>query len=903
MNNYHAQDVSQVLDALSVRSGLGLSAAEVEERRSAHGRNELPAERGSSGWKLFARQFTNAMALLLLAAAAISAALHEYADAVVILLAVMLHAAIGFAQEWRAERALEKLKAMVVPESTVVREGRLHRLPSAELVPGDVIVVEEGDRIPADARLFDCRDLFVDESSLTGESSSVAKGTASVSADAAVADRTNMVWLGTSVSSGEARAVVTATGAATEFGRLAASLTSIKRTQTPLERQVATLGRQLGVAALVAVLVIFVLGWHAGEPMVGMFIFAISLIVAVVPEGLPAVIAVALAVGVQRMARRRAIMRRVKSVDTLGAVNVICTDKTGTLTENRMTVREVALLRHSVKVSGDGWSSVGELSVGDRYIVPGELPELEKLIEAVAVTAKASLEYRGETPVVVGDPTEGALVVLANKAGLNRERLLEELTPVAELPFNSVRKCRAVIRERINLHGERKRYLFVTGAFEVVRDHSSSVESEGEQEPMTDEVRRAFEGHNAALASRALRVLAVGRREVPPDQVTVSDADLHDLTLLGLVGMIDPPRSHVAEALAKCRTAGIRVIMATGDQKATAVAIARELGLLKPGDDEDLCVFTDKDIAGLDDAAFSAAVDRAVILARVTPATKLRLVTCLQSQGKTVAMTGDGVNDAPALKQADVGVAMGIVGTDVSREVADVILSDDNFVSIVSAVEEGRVVFRNVKATTAYLFMTNLGEIAVILGSVLLGLPLPLLTTQVLWMNIVTDGAPVLALAVERDSSGLLSSPPRARRAPLLSPGVLAVSFLTAAVMTVGTLGLFLVFLPRGEAEARTVAFTSMSLFQLWNALNLRSERRSLFSMSVKSNPAVYAAVALSLVFQVLAVQWSPLSGALKTVPLHAYDWLMLILVTSSVILVAEVWKLGRRRLEREAVA
>jgi Ca2+-transporting ATPase len=895
MNGYHAQEAAQVMTDLKVLPGLGLSAEEAAERQTQYGRNELPHDGRASWWRLLAHQFQNALIGLLLLAGGISLYLRSFADATAIFLAIVLHGAIGFAQEYRAERALEKLKAMIVPESTVLRGGHLHRMPSAQLVPGDLIVLEAGDHVPADARLYDSHDLTASEASLTGESEPVLKSLSPVAVDAGVGDRTDMVWLGTTVAAGEARAVVTAIGAATEFGRLASSLSAIKRTESPLELQVARLGRQLGLAGLAAVVIISVLGLAGGQPLLELFIFAISLTVAVVPEGLPAVIAVALAIGVQRMAKRRAVMRRVRAVDTLGAVDVICTDKTGTLTENRMTVREVALLHRRLQVAGDGWSSEGEVSLDGRHVDLADLPEFNWLAQAVAVTAKASLELRNGEPVVIGDPTEGALVVLAAKAGVRREHLLEELAPIAELPFSAERRCRAVIREHVTLRGEKKRYLFVVGAFGVLRDRATAVMTDGELESFDEAARRLFEAHNAELAARALRVLAVGWREVPPDQASLTDGDLHGLTMLGLVGMIDPPRAHVKEALAQCRTAGIRVIMATGDQKATAVAIARELGLLKPDDDVDRCVFTEKEVVGLDEAAFAAVVDRAVILARVTPATKLRLVKCLQAQGKTVAVTGDGVNDAPALKQADIGVAMGVVGTDVSREVADMVLTDDNFVSIVSAIEEGRLVFRNVKLTTAYLFMTNLGEIAVILGAVLLGLPLPLLPTQVLWMNIVTDGAPVLALAAERNHHGVLKEPPRPRHASLLSHDSLIMSLLVAGVMTVGSLTLYLLYLPLDEAKARTLAFTAMSLFQLWNVLNLRSERRSIFSMSVSSNPAVYLAVALSFIFQILAVSWAPMRSLLKTTPLSAGEWLAVILVTSSVFIVVELWKLYRR--------
>lgn len=895
-NLYFSMTVEETTAAMESDAQRGLDAVAVAERLKRYGRNELGTEKRRSWFMVALRQFRSGLTYILLVATVLAWYVGEKADAIGILLAVLIDAVAGFIQESRAEEAISKLKEMVVPECSVIRDGRLHRLPSAEVVPGDLLVLEEGDNIVADGRLIEAHDLRVVEAALTGESLPVTKSTAPVPADTALPDRVDMAWMGTAVIGGSARVLVTATGKHTAFGRIAASLAAIEHPPTPLEIQVSRLGRTLAVAAVGIVSVIFCLGLLIGEPLFKLFLFSVSMTVSVIPEGLPAVLAVVLALGVQRMARRHAVVRRLKSVDTLGAVNVICTDKTGTLTENRMTVREIALFNHRLLVTGDGLNPEGEIRLDGRSVRPADILELDWLVRSAGLVPKAVLEYRDGQPALVGDPTEGAMVVLAAKTGFG-ERQVSQFPQLDEIPFNSERKYRAVLREHQDLQGGRHRYLLAVGAFDALRDRAETVMVDGEELPFDDPRRTVLTAHSDEMAGRALRVLAVAMREVPLGQANIGDVDVRGLAMMGLVGMIDPPRRGVAESLASCRRAGIRVVMITGDHRLTALAVAREIGLVGEKDDATGRVFVEKEVAAMDDATFNRVVREALVFARVTPQTKLRIVEALEAQGQTVAMTGDGVNDAPALKRASVGVAMGMTGTDASREVADMVLADDNFVSIVNAVEEGRIIFRNVRQTTAYLVMTNFAEAVTVTTAILLGFPLPLVPAQILWMNLVTDGFPDVALATERSPEGVLDEPPRPRRASLLPRETLALAVIAAVFMTVGTLSIFASYLATdGLDKARTVAFTAMCVFQLWNVFNLRSERRSIFELGFASNPIVLAAVVVSLAIQVIAVYLPAMNQILRTVPLSLGDWLLVLLVTSSVFWAVEGYKAALRR-------
>ncbi|MEY4744719.1 MAG: calcium-transporting ATPase [Candidatus Parcubacteria bacterium] len=895
MEPFHAQSAAAAVAALDSDAERGLSSAVAAARLRERGPNELPPEKKPSLVLLFLKQFASGLTYVLFAAAAISFFAGEVNDGLGILIAVLIDAVIGFAQERRAERAVEKLKDLVVKEASVVRDGIVHRVPAREIVPGDVIVLSEGDRIAADARLLESRDLQTDEASLTGESVEVRKSVDPVPADALLGDRRDMAWMGTSVVGGSGLALVVETGPRTAFGRIAVSLAAIKRERTPLETRLDRLGRETGLFAVCLALAVALLGYARGFSLVDMFFFSVALTVSVIPEGLPAVLAIVLAIGVQRMARRKAIVRHVPSVETLGAADVICTDKTGTLTENKMTVREIAVSGRSVSVSGEGWEPVGDFHVDSRRVRPAELPDLDLLLKAVVLCNRASFERRDGRIAVVGDPTEGALVAVAAKAGIERRDLEKEYSLVDELPFSSRRKYRAVLEQHVDLDGRRSRAAFVVGAFEVLASRSAEVVSGGRRQPFDAVARSEFEAANAAMAGRAMRVLAVAAKRLPSDQESLAESDVAGLDFVGLVGMIDPPRQGVAKAIARCRAAGIRVIMVTGDQKATAMAIGREIGIVDGADGNG--VYTETEVAGFDGRAFARALADASVFARVSPETKLRIVEGLQAAGHVVAMTGDGVNDAPALKKASIGVAMGVNGTDVSREAANMVLADDNFVTIVGAVEEGRIAYRNIKQTAAYLFMTNFGEAVTIIACLFLGLPLPLLPAQILWMNLVTDGLPDVALATESASDDVLSEPPRRKDAPIITRSVLLLSAITASCMCAGTVAVYVWAMRRGDADyARTIAFTAMALFQLWNVFNMRSLKESLATLGLFSNMTVFWAVAASFGLQLAVLYVPALQSVFRTVPLGPVEWSVLVLLSFSIVPVVEAYKwLGRK--------
>jgi len=895
MADIHAQKIETVLKTFQTDPEHGLSSVEASGRLAKYGRNELPTEKKRSALRLFFRQFHSGLTYILFAAALLSLYVGQVKDALGIFIVVLIDVIFSFVQERRAEDAIAKLKDLVVQESSVVRDGDVHKVAAGDLVPGDIVILREGDRIAADARLVSCKDLRTNESSLTGESLPVVKAPGTLAEAALTPERGNMVWAGTAVVAGSGRAVVVETGVRTAFGHIAVSLGAIRRLRAPFESRIDRLGWELGVLSLVLAGVVLALGWWRGFDLSQMFFFTIAMAVSVIPEGLPSVLAVVLAIGVQRMAKRKAIVRHVPSVETLGIADVICTDKTGTLTENKMTAREIVLAEHDISVSGEGWEPKGDFRAGGRHLLPLEIPEASLLLKAAAVCNGASLERRDGRADIVGDPTEGALAVLAAKAGLDKHRLEGEFREIDEMPFNSERRYRAALEAQTGLDGRTSGVVFVIGAYEALAAASDKVMVKGRTVRLDAALQDRFRAANERLGSRAMRILAVAAKTVPVGKSSIGEADITDLTLLGLVGMIDPPRIGVPEAVARCRQAGIRVIMITGDHKATAVAIAKEIGLLGGG--RAAGVHTEAEIAGLPEEKFVELLRHAAVFARVTPITKLRIVGGLQKLGHTVAMTGDGVNDAPALKQADIGVSMGITGTDVSKEVADMVLADDNFVTIVNAVEEGRVVFRNVKQTTAYLFTSNMAEAVTIIAAIAAGLPLPLLPAQILWMNLVTDGLPDIALATEPADERVLAEPPRRRDAGFITRNTWIFTAITSLLMCCGTLAVFAWELRHGSMDhARTTAFTTMAVFQLWNILNMRSAAVSIFKLGLRSNLFVLAAAVLSLGLQ-LAVLYVPLlSSTFRTAPISLGDWGLILLVSSSILWAGEAYKLLIRR-------
>nr|WP_231845208.1 calcium-translocating P-type ATPase, SERCA-type [Methanocella paludicola] len=817
----------------------------------------------------------------------------ETLDAAIIGVIVIMNAVLGFVQEYKAEQSLEALKRMVVQEAFVVRDGHRLKINASELVPGDVIEAEAGENVPADGRLIYSASLKVDEAALTGESGPAKKTAEVLPEDTALGDRDNMLFMGTSVLDGRGMAVVTSTGMDTEIGRIASLVEGNKEQYTPMQASIDRLGKFFGIAAVVICAVILIVGWLEGRGIYDMFLVAVSLAVAAIPEGLPATITIVLALGVQRMAKKKAVVRRLPAVETLGSTSVICSDKTGTLTQNVIVVRQIVTAGQKYDVTGSGYSPEGGFITGGREVEPSSDPVLTMLLMAGALCNNATYERLEEKWNIVGDSTEVALLVAASKAGFNKVLMEDDCPRIFEIPFNTDTRRMSTV----NVCKDKK-YVFVKGAPEVVLASSPGVLVDSQAVPMDASRRDHLLKLNDELARNGMRVLGLAYKEISGDPNAMSARDIENgLTWLGLAGMMDPPRPEVKDSVEKCKAAGIGVVMITGDQKPTAVAISKQLGIFKEGDE----VVTGSGLEEMSDEELVGDIDRIKVYARTSPEQKLRIVDALKRHGRVVAMTGDGVNDAPALKQADIGVAMGITGTDVSRQAADMVLMDDNFATIVSAVEEGRKIYDNVKNVVKYLFSSNLGEVLVVFLGIMLGMPLPLMAVQILWVNLITDSLPALALSVDPVAPGVMKRPPRPRNEGIFTPLTLFDMALIGFTTGIGTLFMFNLYLPQGLDMARTVAFTTLVVFQMWNCLNCRSETRSLFSVGIFSNLYIIGAIVISLLIQCALLYTPYLEGLFSTVPLSAYDWLAIAVATSSVFILVEARKiilpkLGERR-------
>jgi Ca2+-transporting ATPase len=880
---WHGLEAEDVAARLGTSTDAGLSGGEAARRLARYGPNELAAARVVPAWRLLLDQFRNVLILILLVAVGLSAALGHATEAVVISVIVLLAALLGFVQEVRAERAMDALRRMAAPTATVLRDGSEAEIPARELVPGDVLLLHAGDRAPADGRLVEAVNLQIEESSLTGESMPVEKQTGALDKDdLPVGDRTNMVFAGTSVAYGRGRAVVVATGMETEFGGIARMLETIERTKTPLQASLDRVGMLLARAAIVVVLLVVSIGLVRGEPFVDMLLFGVALAVAVVPEALPAVITISLTLAAQRMAKRNALIRRLAATETLGSVSVICADKTGTLTKDEMTVRKIFAGGEMLEISGAGYEPEGEY-LRDGSASPPPAAALEALRGAVLASDAQLFEPEGGGAWQVrGDPTEGALLVAAAKAGLSRTELEASFPRVNEVPFTSESK------RMTTLHAANGRAVaYAKGAPEVIIDACTRRLEESGETALDAEARAALLETAREMAGDALRVLAVARRS----DATPENAD-RDLTLLGVIGMIDPPRPEAQEAVQKCRRAGIKPVMITGDHPLTAQAIAREVGILTDGR-----AVTGAELETMDDATLERDVETIQVYARVSPEHKLRVVTALQSKGHAVAMTGDGVNDAPALKKADIGVAMGITGTDVANEAAAMTLTDDNFASIVAAVEEGRGVFANIKKYLMYLLAANLGEIGLLLGASLLGKPLPLSAVQILYVNLATDGLPALALSVDPAEPDLMRRRPRSRRSGIFTRPVVTVLVVGGVWSAAVTLGLFLWALSgeRTLAEAMTMTFAALVLIEFFKAYSFRSDRNSLFERPF-ANRWLNLAILWELLLVVLVVNVPLLQDAFGTTALSLGEWLVVAGVAVTIVPVLEATKRVLRR-------
>jgi Ca2+-transporting ATPase len=906
---WHTLDVPKTLQELQVDAKRGLTDDDAQRRLAAVGRNELIDKGGPSAWKILIGQLTSIMVVVLIIAGLIALFLGDYEDTVVIFALVIINTLIGFNQEYRAEKSMAALKQMAVPKVLVRRGGIVREMPAPELVPGDIVLVEAGNRIPADGRLITGAGLQVQEASLTGESVPVAKSVAALAdADIALGDRRNMVFMGTEVTNGHGEYVVTATGMRTELGKIADLIQTAGQEETPLQRRLDQLGKQLATLALIIVVIVFILGWTRGENLEIMFLTAVSLAVAAVPEGLPATVTIALSLGAQRMLQRQALIRRLPAVETLGSVTVICSDKTGTLTENRMAVTVLDVAGNQVVLQGEQALPIPNLrdQPGMTFLLAGG---------ALCNDAKPQHDFATDPDEILGDPTEVALVVASNRQGMHKTALDTYFDRVSEHPFDSDRKRMTTLHRRPNRAavanasdqvqelvndltqaGPSTYIAWTKGAADGMLDVTSHVWIDSAMRPLDDELRGRILQSNAELARNGLRVLGIGFRlleDIPAEvESGHTEAIEQDLTLVGLVGMIDPARPEVRDAVHTCKEAGVHVKMVTGDHPATAAAIARELGIAHDGD----ASVTGVELNRLEDAELAQTLKAVNVFARVAPEHKLRIVRSLQSEGEIVAMTGDGVNDAPALKRAEIGVAMGITGTDVTKEAADMVLRDDNFATIVAAVREGRVVYANIRKFIRYLLTGNVGEIFVMLISPFLGMPLALLPLQILWINLLTDGLPALALGVEPAETDVMRQPPRSPTESILGRGM--GWQIIAGGVWLGILSLTMGYwqFHTGNPDWQTMVFTTLTFGQMAAALTLRSESESFFRFGILQNRSLIGAVALTVVLQ-LAVTYVPfLQELFETRPLTPTEMLTCIGLGTLMFFGMEVMRLFSRR-------
>jgi P-type Ca2+ transporter type 2C len=879
----HTTAPVDVAAALGVDPDAGLTRSEAAGRLERGGRNELAEPPRRSRLALFAAQFKSLLIVILVIAAGLAAAVGDLKDAVVIGVVLVLNATLGYVQEAKAERSVDALRRMLTTRARVRRDGRLVDVDGAELVPGDVVLLEAGDRAPADGRLLQATTLAVDESSLTGESTAVDKRVEAgeMEPDAAVADRHTMLWMNTTVVRGRGELLVTATGMDTEIGSVAEMLSEAEARPTPLQRQIDVLGRRLALLAGVAVAIVLAVALLQGDTLAEAALDAIALAVAAIPEGLPAVVTLTLAVGTAGMARRNAIVKRLPSVETLGSTDVICTDKTGTLTRNEMSARAFWRAGERHEVTGEGYHTDGEVRPAPDGV--GEATE------AMALCNDADIED-GD---LVGDPTEGALLVLAAKLGADLQQLRQR-SRRDELPFDAATKLMATVHDGPDGGTD----VYVKGAPDVVLRHCTSVIGPDGLVPLDDAWRERIDAAIHDLAEDGLRTLAVATRHLDgaPGEVEPAGELIDELTFEAIAGIVDPPRHGVADAIAVAHRAGVQVKMVTGDHPTTATAIARELEI--PGE-----TVTGADLDAIDDDELVDRIEDIGVCARVAPHHKVRIVTALQERGRTAAMTGDGVNDAAALKRADIGIAMGITGTEVTKEAGDLVLADDDFTTIVAAIERGRTIYDNIVSFVRFQLATNIGAILSILGARLLGLPTPFTPIQILWVNLIMDGPPAMALGVDPPRPDTMDQPPRDPSAQILDRDRFLRLLLSGAVMALGTLGLFrwgLAVRPDDDgAFAITLAFTTFVLFQFFNAVNARVETTTVFSRHTLRNGKLWTALAGVFVLQVAAVYVSPLQRIVDTVPLDLQHWLLAGATASSILLVEEVRKLIVRRRRR----
>jgi Ca2+-transporting ATPase len=895
IKNYYQKSVTETETELNASLVKGLDSSEVKTRLEKVGLNQLEEGKKRTVWNMLIDQFKDVLIIILLVSAIVSILLGEVTDAIVIAIIVILNAVMSVLQESKAEKSLDALKKMTVPETLVIRDGQQKKIKSPQLVPGDVVLLESGDRIPADLRLVEVTDMRIQESVLTGESEAVEKNTAKVQAeDTSLGDRSNMAYMGTSVIAGRGKGVVVATGMDTEMGQIAGMLQEQKKELTPLQKKLNQVGKNLGIIILFVIAIVVLLGCLRGIAFFDMFMTGISLAVAAVPEGLPAVVTIVLALGVQQMIKRNVIIRRLPAVETLGATTVICSDKTGTLTQNQMTVQKLVTVDREIDVEGSGYEPFGQFKQNKKSIQTSDDKTLSLLLKAAALCNNSSLKQDPDNQHwdIIGDPTEGALIVAAAKAGYQEEDLKNKYPRLKELPFDSDRKRMSTIHQT----PDGNTLLFVKGAPDQIIERCKSYMDNDKTEQLTESIKQKISEQNKELASSALRVLAVAYREITPsekeklDNKEKFDIDKteNQLTYLGLVAMIDPPRKEAIQAVHTCRRAGIRPVMITGDYSLTAQAIAIQLDIYQPGDR----IITGRELEKMPQSELEKIVLETTIFARVSPRHKQRIVKALQKNKQVVAMTGDGVNDAPALKESDIGVAMGITGTDVSKEAADMILTDDNFSSIVSAVEEGRKIYQNIRKFVRYLLSCNLGEIITIFIAILIGLPRPLLPIQILWVNLVTDGFPALALGLDPAEMDLMKNPPRDPDEGIFS-GKMGFNIFSQGIF-IGIITLIVFYYGYSQYSlevGETMAFGTLSFTQLWQSLNSRSNRFSLLKLGIFTNKYLVLAIFTSGILQLVVMVIPYLQNVFKIVPLNTSQWLVIIFISFTAVPYVEILK------------
>lgn len=895
---YHTQTVEETLSLLST-SQIGLSESKAHERLKVYGYNELKAKRKTNFFLIFLSQFTDVMVIILILACGVSFLLgivqhseDEIIDGAVILFIVILNAVIGVLQEFKAERSLDALKKMVNPKAKVIRQGVLKEISAKELVPGDIVDLEEGEKVPADIRIIESIGLVVDEAMLTGESKPVTKDIREIAGENLVlADKKNILFMGTIVVRGRGKGVVIATGMETAFGKIANLTTEVEKTLSPLQKELVSVGKFIALNVIVICTIVFLIGLLLHNPPLAMFLLAVSLAVAAVPEGLPATVTIALAMGVQRMAKKNAIVRKLNSVETLGSTTVICSDKTGTLTKNEMTVVKVFVDGKVVLVDGIGYEPTGKFMHMGKQCADDTL-ELLLLSGLLCNNAEHTPENK-----IIGDPTEGALVVSAKKYGISHAQAKESHVRIHEIPFDSTRKMMSTVHKFGKEH-----QLIIKGAPDAILERCSQIIVKGKPKQLTQKMRKDIMAMNEEMAKGALRVLAFAVKKVGGSAEDIRKCGMDDLecglTFIGLQGMIDPPRSEVYDAVRLCKDAGIRVFVISGDFGVTTKAIAVELGIA----DEKTPVITGELLRGMNDTELMNVLTGKAVFARVDPEHKMRIVSLLKNMGEIVAVTGDGVNDAPAIKKADIGIAMGITGTDVSKEASDMVLMDDSFATIIHAVKEGRTIYADIKKFLTYIFTSNIGELlTVFIGMIIIALlkfpagTVIITATQILWVNLGTDVLPALALSVDPPEENIMKRSPRNPKKRIITRQVFFSWLPSGIIIAVGTIAVFLAYSTE-PLRAGTAAFCTLVLFQMMNVFNCRSKRESLFSIGFFSNKLLLLAVFFSVFLQVLVVYAPFMQDIFSTVALTVKDWVVILLVSSTILIYGEISKAALRK-------